>query len=167
MSYIVANEEPGTRIPIELIRNGRRVNLTVTVGKRPTEEEFAARNFGNDNQPDGEPFGSRQPEPSEQGVVERAAGVAVTELTPDIARQLGFSENVEGLVISAVDVSSDAASKGLRRGDVILSANNRSVRSSADLEAAIRAAKADNRGALLLRIQRRGQPAVYIPVRLR
>ena len=74
LSYIVANEEPGSRIPIEVIRNGRRVNLTVTVGRRPTEEELAANNFGNDNQPDGEQFGSRQPEPSQQGVVERAAG---------------------------------------------------------------------------------------------
>ena len=166
LSFIVANEEPGSRIPIELIRDGRRVTVTATVGRRPTEEELASRNFG-DEQPDADQFGSRQPEPSQQGVVERAAGVAVTELTPVIARQLGFSENVEGVVISAVDVSSDAASKGLRRGDVILSANNRPVRSSTDLEAAIRAAKAANREALLLRIQRRGQPAVYLPIRLR
>jgi serine protease Do len=100
-------------------------------------------------------------------VVEKAAGVAVVELTPAIARQLGFSDGVEGVVISAVDDSSDAAAKGLRRGDVILSANNRQLRSSADLEAAIRAARAGNREALLLRVQRRGQPAAYIPIRLR
>ena len=167
LSFIVANEEPGTRIPIELIRDGRRLNLTVTVGKRPTEEELAERNFGNDNSPDADQFGSRQPQPSEQGVVERAAGVAVQTLTPTIARQLGFSEGVSGLVISAVDDSSDAAAKGLRRGDVILSANNRPVTTSAELEAAIRSAKGNERGALLLRVQRRGQPAIYVPIRLR
>ena len=167
LSFIVANEPPGSRIPIELIRDGRRQTLTATVGKRPTDEELAARNFGNEGAPDAEQFGSRPPQPSQQGVVERAAGVAVTELTPVIARQLGFSEGVEGVVISAVDDSSDAATKGLRRGDVILSANNRPVRSSSDLEAAIRAAQGGNREALLLRVQRRGQPAQYIPVRLR
>ena len=167
LSFIVANEPPGTRIQIELIRDGKRQTVTATVGKRPSEEELAANQFGNDNAPDADQFGSRQPQPSEQGVVERAAGVAVQTLTPPIARQLGFSEGIQGLVISAVDDSSDAAAKGLRRGDVILSANNRPVTTSAELEAAIRAAKAGNREALLLRIQRRGQPAIYLPIRLR
>jgi serine protease Do len=31
----------------------------------------------------------------------------------------------------------------------------------------VRAAKAENREAVLLRVQRRGQPAIYVPVRLR
>ena len=166
LSFIVANEAPGSRIPIELIREGKRQTVTATVGKRPSEEELAARNFGNDNAPDDQ-FDRQQPAPSAQGVVEKAAGVAVIELTPVIARQLGFSEGVEGVVISAVDDSSDAAAKGLRRGDVILSANNRPLRSSADLEAAIRAARGGGREALLLRVQRRGQPAIFVPIRLR
>ena len=166
LSFIVANEAPGSRIPIELIRDGRRQTVTATVGKRPTDEELAARNFGTDDQL-GDQFGSTKPAPSQQGVVERAAGVAVTELTPTIARQLGFPEGTAGLVISAVDDSSDAATKGLRRGDVIRSANNRPVRSSADLETAIKAARDGNREAVLLRVQRRGQPATYVPVRLR
>jgi serine protease Do len=165
LSFIVANEAPGSRIPIELIRDGRRQTVTATVGKRPSEEELAASNFGAEG--DADQFGATKPAPSQQGVVERAAGVAVTELTPTIARQLGFPEGTGGLVISAVDDSSDAAAKGLRRGDVILSANTRPVRSSADLEAAIRAAQSGNREAVLLRIQRRGQPAIYVPVRLR
>ena len=167
LSFIVANEEPGNRIPIEFIRDGKRQSVTATVGKRPSEEELAASQFGNDNQPDTDRFDQQQPQPSQQGVVERAAGVAVQALTPTIARQLGFSDGIQGLVISAVDDSSDAAAKGLRRGDVILSANNRTVTSSADLEAAIRSARAGSREALLLRVQRRGQPATYVPIRLR
>lgn len=166
LSFIVANQAPGTRIPVEFIRDGRRQTVTATVGKRPTEEELAARNFGTEDQPDDQ-FGSTRPTPGPQGLVERAAGVAVTELTPAIARQLGFTDGVVGLVITAVDGSSDAGSKGLRRGDVILSANNRPVRTSADLEAVIKAAQGSNREAVLLRVQRRGQPAIYVPVRLR
>ena len=34
-------------------------------------------------------------------------------------------------------------------------------------QAVVRAAKAENREAVLLRVQRRGQPAIYVPVRLR
>ncbi|MDP3674048.1 MAG: Do family serine endopeptidase [Novosphingobium sp.] len=167
LSFIVANEAPGSRIPVELIRDGRRMTVTATVGKRPSEEEIAASNFGNPDQPDGDQFGQQKPQPSQQGLVEKAAGVVVQSLTPTIARQLGFPESTAGLVISAVDASSDAAAKGLRRGDVILSANNRPVTSSADLEAAIKSAQGGNRGALLLRVQRRGQSATYVPVRLR
>jgi serine protease Do len=140
--------------------------VTAVVGRRPTDEELAARNFGNEAAPE-EEFGRQTPSPSPQGVVERAAGVAVVELTPTIARQLGLSDGIQGLVISAVDTSSDAATKGLRRGDVILSANNRPLRTSADLEAAIRSVRSEGREALLLRVQRRGQPAIFVPIRLR
>ena len=166
LSFIVANEAPGARIPIELLRDGKRQTVTATVGKRPSEEELAASNFGTEDGTDDQ-FGATKPAPSQQGVVEKAAGVAVTELTPTIARQLGFPEGTAGVVISAVDDSSDAATKGLRRGDVILSANNRPVRTGTDLEAAIKAAQGSNRGAVLLRVQRRGLPAIYLPVRLR
>ena len=166
LSFIVANEAPGARIPIELLRDGKRQTVTATVGKRPSEEELAASNFGSEDG-DADQFGATKPAPSQQGVVEKAAGVAVTELTPTIARQLGFPEGTAGVVISAVDGSSDAATKGLRRGDVILSANNRPVRTATDLEAAIKAAQTSSRAAVLLRIQRRGQPAIYVPVRLR
>ncbi|HUQ13893.1 MAG TPA: PDZ domain-containing protein, partial [Novosphingobium sp.] len=166
LSYIVANTAPGKRIPIELLRDGRRLTVNAVVGKRPSEEELAASQFGNDTTPQDD-FSRAPSTPSEQGVIERASGVAVLPLTPTIARQLGVGDGVEGLVISAVDDSSDAAAKGLRRGDIILSANNRSVHASADLEAAIRSAQAENRGALLLRVQRRGQTAIYVPIRLR
>ena len=167
LSFIVANTAPGKRIPIELIRDGRRQTVNAVVGKRPSEEELAANQFGNPDAGTSDDFGRAPSTPSEQGLIERASGVAVLPLTPTIARQLGVGDSVAGLVISAVDDSSDAAAKGLRRGDIILSANNRAVTTPADLEAAIRSAQSGNRGALLLRVQRRGQPAIYVPVRLR
>jgi serine protease Do len=166
LSFLVANTAPGKRIPIELIRDGRRVTVNAVVGRRPSEEELAARTFGADERPQDD-FGRAPSGPSPQGLIERSTGLAVLAMTPTIARQLGVAENVQGLVIAAVDDSSDAATKGLRRGDIILSANNHPVNGPADLEAAIRAAQGGSRGALLLRVQRRGQPAIYVPVRLR
>ena len=73
---------------------------------------------------------------------------------------------MQGMVIAAVDGSSDAGQKGLRRGDIILSANYQDVTSVAELESAVRAAERDGRDAVLLRVQRRGQPAIYLPIRL-
>jgi serine protease Do len=99
--------------------------------------------------------------------VEKALGLSVLPLTPQIARQLGVADDTQGLVINAVDPSSDAGSKGLQRGDVLLSANYRDIKSVAGLEESIRSAKAANRAAVLLRVIQRGRPAVYVPVRLR
>ncbi len=165
LSFIVANTPPGSRIPIELIRDGRRMTVTATVGKRPSEEELAqAQSFGQD--PDQNPM-NRPPKRQGEGLAEKALGLSLLPMTPEIARQLGASDDTKGLVVSVVDPSADAASKGLQRGDIILSANYRAVTSVADLESAIAAAKSANRTAVLVRVQRRGQPATYLPLRLR
>src|SRR6185369_4487489 len=37
LSFIVANTAPGKKIPIELLRDGRRLTVTATVGSRPSE----------------------------------------------------------------------------------------------------------------------------------
>ena len=170
LSFIVANTEPGKRIPIDLIRNGQRLTVQAVVGKRPSEEELAQQTFDPDaQQGDDNGFGGGQAKPSKPAgpVVQQALGIAAIPITPQIARQLGASEDTKGVVITAVDDSADAAAKGLQRGDIVLSANYKSVATAADLEAIVRQAKSENREAVLLRIQRRGQPAVYLPIRIR
>jgi serine protease Do len=166
LSYIVANIAPGTRIPVELLRDGKPRTLTATVGKRPSEEELARQQmFDPDNTP---PEGSRGSDgDSSGGVVEQSLGLQAIPLTPQIARQLGLADGTQGVVVAGVDPSGDAAAKGLQRGDIILSANNKAVTSPADLQQQVSAAKTAKREALLLRVQRRGGPATYVPVRLR
>ena len=166
LSFIVANIAPGSRIPIELVRDGRRMTVTATVGKRPSEEELAQQSF-DPNEAEAPDDFNRTPKKQGEGLAEKALGFSVLPLTPQIARQLGASEDTQGLVVSVVDPSSDAGAKGLLRGDIILSANYRQITTVAALEEAIRAAKAGNRNAVLLRVQRRGQPATYVPIRLR
>lgn len=166
LSFLVANTEPGQRIPIELIRNGKRMTVTALVGKRPSEEELAQQTFDPEEQQGADPF-NQTPQKQGAGLSESALGLSVLPITPQIARQLGAADGTRGVVVNAVDPSSDAARKGLRRGDILLSANNANVTSVAELEAAIKAAKGSSRPALLLRVQRRGQPAAYVPIRLR
>ena len=148
-----------------LLRDGKRVSVNATVGKRPTEEELA-NSFADPDEEESDRFSN----PSTQGDQEYVAqtlGLSVTPLTPTIARQLGVSDDVTGLVIAAVDSTSDAASKGLRRGDIVLSANYRPVTSVEGLEQVVRQAADEDREAVLMRVQRRGQPARYVPLRLR
>ncbi|MEO5586533.1 MAG: Do family serine endopeptidase [Novosphingobium sp.] len=167
LSFIVANTAPGTRIPIELVREGKRLTVSALVARRPTEEELAKQTFDPAPQAESENPFNNPPKRQGEGVAEQSLGVSVLTVTPQIARQLGAPETTQGLVVNAVDASSDAAAKGLQRGDIILSANYRNVATIADLEVAVRTAKSTSRPALLLRVQRRGQPATYIPIRLR
>lgn len=168
LSYLVANTDPGKRIPIDIIRNSKPMTLQVTVGTRPSEEELAKQTFDPSDSNSDNPFSKKGAKTqASTGLAEKALGLAVQALTPDIARSLGAADSTKGVVIGFVDPSSDAGAKGLTRGDIVTSAGYQPVNSVADLEAAIRAAQASNRPALLLQVSRRGQPAQYVPIRLR
>src|SRR3546814_3911808 len=59
LSYLVAQQPVGSRIPIELIRNGQRRTVTLIIAERPTEEELAELGGGGEE-------AEIQPEPEEQ-----------------------------------------------------------------------------------------------------
>ncbi len=162
LTFIVANKKPGARVPIELIRDGKRIKVTAQLGERGSEDEVA-RSFGLDSE-------DEMSEPDEQ-TVEKASqqvlGIAVTELTPQLARRLRVGEEVEGVVMLGIDPSTDAATKGFRRGDIILSINNRPTTSPEDVDRIVSNAKNSGREAVLLRVQRRNARPAFVPVRLR
>jgi len=162
VSFLVANLEPGARVPVEVLRDGKRVALNVTLGKRPSEAELRqqAQTFDPDSEDPVSPGQSNE-------TIEKSLGVQVLAMTPQIAGSIGVAPDTKGVVVAAVDPNSDAARKGLRRGDVILSANYKDVTTIEALLAQITAAKAEKRDAILLRVQRRGQPPAFVPVRLR
>ncbi len=163
LSFIVANLAPGQRVPVDIVRDGERRTLQVTVGRRPSPEQLAAQSF------DVEEEGSSAPtSPStENASVIGSLGLQAIPLNVQIARQLGMPDNTQGLVITAVDPNSDAARKGLSRGTILISANGQNVTQISDLEAVIRSAQSEGRGAVLLRVRSRGGPAISVPVRLR
>jgi serine protease Do len=73
---------------------------------------------------------------------------------------------VKGVVISSVDESSNAAAKGLARGDVILSINQRPTTTIQDVIAAVAAAKAAGRPSVLVLVQRKANPPSYVGIEL-
>ncbi|MEW9855278.1 Do family serine endopeptidase [Novosphingobium sp. M1R2S20] len=166
LSFIVANEQPGSRVPVDIIRNGKQMRLTAKIGRRPSQEELAQQTFDPEAEQGSDELGAPQ-QSQDQTAAAQAIGFSSIALTPQIARQLGASEGTTGVVITAVDPSSDAGQKGLRRGDIVLSVNYDAVRAPQDVENAVRAAKSSGRDAVLVRVQRRGQPAAYVPIRLR
>ena len=161
LSYLVNNLQPGTRVPITLLRDGKTMTVTATIARRPSDDQLAAQFNPNDK-------GQSAPQgQSGSGAIEKAVGISVIPLTPTIASQLGLDQGTRGLVVTQVDPSSDAAQSGLDRGMVIVAANGQPVATAAQLEAVIKAAQAAGRTAVLLRVQARGMPAVTVPIRMR
>src|SRR3954467_7032935 len=78
VSYLVANTPVGQRIPLEIIRGGKRATVTVQVGERPTEEALAKLSGGNSSTQ-----GDNRPAPT---VPQRALGLSLAPVTPELAR---------------------------------------------------------------------------------
>ena len=163
LSYIVANTKPGTRIPLEVVRDGKTLTLNAVVGTRPPEEQLAGANFD----PEDDQAMPDDPSGSADQAIQNELGLAVQVLTSDIARSVGVDPATKGLVIGAAAQSSDAGRKGLRRGDVIVSANRIPVTSSEALAKVVADAKKAGRDAVLLEILRRGGPSAFIAIRVK
>ena len=168
LAYLVSQQPVGTRVPMELIRNGRRMTVNVVVAQRPTEEELARLN-GIETEED--PNIRQQPE-AEQSEGQRSAraslGVTVQALTPEIARTLKITDtNTRGVVVASVDPSSDAATKGIQQGDVIMSINQRPTRTPEEAAAAVEAARTGGRESVLLLLRRGNAPPLYVGVDVR
>jgi serine protease Do len=161
LSYIVANIKPGTRIPLDILREGKPMTLTATVGARPPEEKLAQRNFNPEENKDFD----KQTDTPDSKVIRDALGLSVIPLDAEIARALGMTADIKGVVID-VPGAGTAAQVGLRRGDVIVSANYRNLSTASALAAAIKDAQTAGRGAILLGVKRRGAATQYVTVRL-
>ncbi len=162
LSYLVSNSDIGGRLPIELIRNGRRQTVTVQVGERPPEEQLAAQLGGN-----GEEFGTETDERGQKEAAAASLGLAVQPLTPAIARQLSIPQTTRGVVIAGVDQASDAATKGLRRGDVIVSLNGRAIATAEEMRTALTEATRAGRSTVLALVQRGANPARYVGLKVK
>ena len=163
LSAIVSEVTPGTKIPVEVLRGGKTMTLYAVVAKRPSQQELAKS-----LNPTTKPDRLANPTTQGEGLAENALGLQVLSMEPDIAEQLGVPSSQRGVVIAGVDSASDAANRGLQRGDIVVSANMTELGNVADFEKIIRGAKTAGRPTVTLQVLRPGQPGlVYIAVRIR
>ena len=101
LTRAVADTPVGSRAPMVVLREGRRMTLTVTVDRRETR--LLAANID-----------APLPANAAQG-----SGLTLQEPTDDLKQAYGLPANVEGVVVTAVDPESPAAII-LQPGDVIL-----------------------------------------------
>jgi serine protease Do len=155
VSYLVANQQVGARIPLEIIRSGKRATVTVVVSQRPTEEALAKLGGGGDNStgPNASPASPQQ-----------ALGLSLAPLTADLARAANLPTGSRGVIVTSVDPNGDAADQGIQRADLIVSVNNQLVTTPAQVVSAIDVARRAGRSSVLLLIKRGNSPEIYVGV---
>ncbi len=159
VSYLIANLPVGTRSKITVMRGGKRVDIPVTVTQRPTEEQLAKQLGQDDQGPAAGGQGSATP-------TAQSLGLSLQPLSPQIAQALKLPPGTTGVVITAVDPASDAAEKGLQRGDVVLAVQGQKVTSPAQVAAAVDAAKKAGRSSVLLLVQRGTAPGAFVGINI-
>jgi serine protease Do len=158
VSYLIANTPVGSRVPVVVVRNGKRLTVPVVVGQRPSEEELA-RQLGQDDQGTGQDNSPSAP-------ASQTLGLSLQPITPQIARALNLPAGATGAVVTAVNPSSDAADK-LQRGDVILAVNGQRVANPAQVQAAVEAARKAGRNSVLLLFKRGNNPEAFVGIDIR
>jgi S1-C subfamily serine protease len=68
-------------------------------------------------------------------------GAKVANISPALADDLHLDSNVEGVVVADLAGDGTAASVGFKKGDIILSVNNKKIAKTADLEQAVSESK--------------------------
>jgi serine protease Do len=134
---LVANTPVGRAVPVVILRDGSRQTVTVTVGNLADSREARAA-------------------PAERGHESRATdklGLALQELTPELAKQFGL-QSEKGVVVTEVRPDSPAAQAGLAPGDVIREVNRMPVQGLRDVERGL--ARRQDAGQVLLRVERDG-----------
>ena len=127
---MVASTNVGEKAELVLIREGKKQNITVEIGRMEDEEAILAG--------------------TETGTSKKL-GITVQEITPKIAESLGIEE-VHGLIVNNVDSSSAAAEAGIMRGDILLEINRERVDNIADYKKSLQAA--EEKKSILLLIER-------------
>ncbi|MEO7277064.1 MAG: Do family serine endopeptidase [Sphingomicrobium sp.] len=159
VSYLVANSQVGSRIPLEVIRAGKRSVVNVVVTQRPTEEALAKLGGGGAGSSPGNAISPTAPQ--------RALGLSLSALTPELARAASLPPGSRGVIVTAVDANGDAADQGFQRGDLIETVNNQPVTSPTQIVAAVDAARKAGRSSVLLLIKRGTNPEIYVGVNIR
>ena len=158
VSYLIANAPVGSRVPLDIIRRGNRTTVTVTVAQRPTEDVLARLNGG--DQPDGQDA----PSQGGQAAPQQALGLGLTPLTPELATRGNLPPDARGVMVTSVDPNSDAAERGLQRGDLVISVNNQPVTAPAQVLAVVEQARRSGRTGVVLLVRRGRGPEQFIGV---
>lgn len=130
LANAMSQHKAGDKVKLEVMRNGQRKEMTVTLAQRPSsrfleEEERGGRSY----------YGTRRRPTA-------FLGVQTEELTQEMRNRQGISAR-EGAAVTEVYPNTPAEQAGLREGDVITKVNDEPITNPEDLREAIQNAGPD------------------------
>ena len=140
----IAAMDPGTKVELKIIRDGKDMITPVTVGDRG---EISTASFN----PSAEPA-AKAPDVLD--------GVQVGDITAQQRKELRLDDAVRGALVTEVGADTPSAEAELKRGDVIVSINGKEVTNADDavkLSEEVKTLKS-----VRLRVLRGGQPRFVI-----
>ena len=135
---MVAGAEVGSEIEIDLWRDGRMETVRVKLGELEAVEAALAS--------------AEEVEPA----TGETLGLTLATLTPDERARLTIDEDVLGVVVTGVSPDSDAASKGMQVGDVIVEVGRKPVRTPAAAVDEVDRLQQEGQTSILLLVNREG-----------
>ena len=121
---LVASMPVGRQVDVVVIRNGKEVTKTVTLGRLEDGEKKTALANENDDS-------------LKMDAVTKALGMEFSALSQDARKTFKIKDSVKGVIVTSVDPGSAAAERGLRPGDVIEEVNHQAVEHPGDIAKAI------------------------------
>ncbi|MDQ6786640.1 MAG: Do family serine endopeptidase, partial [Acidobacteriota bacterium] len=143
----VAGTLPGTQIKVTVLRDGREQDFTATLDELEVKKTENKNSGGDKND-------------SDNSLENGKLGLSLQPVTPEILKQLQLPIDTKGLVVTDVDPNGAAAEEGIKRGDVILEINKKSVSTIEDVQSAL---ETNGDKPILLLVSRRGQ-SLYLTV---
>ncbi len=141
----VAAIEPGTKVDMDVYREGSKKTLPVTIARQP------------------EGFGGPPTRRTDEPEAIEELGIEVSPVTPKLAQQFGLDEDAQGVILSEVDPTSNAAKAGLRPGMLVTKVQDQPVTDVAGFHAEVtKARQAGRQGVRLLVKTATGQRFVYL-----
>jgi serine protease Do len=134
----VAATPIGKSVAVEVLRQGKTMDFTVTVGRLPEGEDVEDA-----VQTEEEPLA---PEPEREDVL----GLSIAPLTDELRNRYGIGKTIEGVIITEVKPNSPAAQKNVKPGDVIVEVTQEKVKQPHDVKSRLLAIRKSGRRSVLL-----------------
>ncbi len=142
LQSLIARKHPGDRVILEVFRNRKVVEKTVTLKARTA----VVRTAGNTEE---EPVEKSERENKPATLNLKKLGMELTDLSRTEKKDLGVDNGVR---VTTIGRFSEAFDRGLREGDVIIEADQKPVASVSDMQKILNAHASGD--AILLRVKR-------------
>jgi serine protease Do len=143
LQSIVARKRAGEEVKLKVFRDGKTFETTVRLKPRDEKDDLAEER----NPAEADEI----TKDTDRNVKLDQLGMAVRTLDPQTRKQSGVDH---GVLVSKVDMYSEAQDQGLTEGDIILSVNRKAVNSPEDFRKIVESSRAGD--AMLLQIKRKG-----------